>query len=422
MTKIKARGIFKGDTTIWIIYFFLCIISIVEIFSAGSTLAYKTGNYWMPMINQAKWLTIGTLVVFIVHNIPCRYFKVIPVYLYAFFVILLMVTLFAGQNINEGSRWMGLFGQTFQPSEFSKGIIVTGVALFLSYNREGDNASPSAFKTILVYMGIPCALIVTQNFSTAVIIFAVTVMMMFVGRVQTRQILMLLGALAVAAFAGIMLLKSLPNESSLYESKYFKRAKTWKARVEDFGKDSKPDNPEDFDMADNRQVGYSNIAISSAHITGKGPGNSEVRDMLSHAYTDFIYSIIIEETGVLGGGAVLMLYLILLWRAARIARRCERNFPAFLILGLALLMVFQAFANMMVAVGLLPVTGQTLPLISRGGSSILACSAYFGMMLSVSRYARRRNLSAAKATDGNSAAFSEDAEIEANFSSSGSMQ
>jgi len=172
--------------------------------------------------------------------------------------------------------------------------------------------------------------------------------------------------------------------------KLFHRADTWKARIDKF-LDSKPVAPEDVDLNKDAQVAHANIAIASSNIAGKGPGNSVERDFLSQAYSDFIYSIIIEEMGIEGAIAVAMLYIFLLFRVGRIANRCENNFPAFLAMGLAILLVIQALFNMMVAVGLAPVTGQPLPLISRGGTSTVINCVYLGIILSISRTAKKKD-------------------------------
>ncbi len=442
---VKARGIFKGDLVIWIVYFFLVAISLVEEFSAASTLAYKSGNYWSVFYNHAIMLFLGFIIMWAIHNIPCRWFKIVP--LVGLFVVgsALFATLFFGTESNEGVRWLNVFGFQFQPSEFAKPVMVTTIALMLSYNQREDGADPRIFNKIMTATLLICALIVTQNFSTAALIFAVVFMMMIIGRVPWRQMLKLVGVLAVAGFLGAIMLLTIPDDSAVFNTSALKRALTWKHRIEGFmGTGEKTDaearyqdalanTPADvaerdsvlasmYPIADNAQTGHANIAISSAHFIGKGPGNSVQRDFLSQAFSDFIFAIIIEELGLIGAGFVFLLYMILLFRAARIAGRCERNFPAFLILGLAILIVFQALLNMFVAVGLMPVTGQTLPLISRGGSSIISVSISLGMMLSVSRYARKRKDTTPLAEqDSTQEEPEEDPEITANFEDDGDM-
>ncbi|QFQ13189.1 FtsW/RodA/SpoVE family cell cycle protein [Pseudoprevotella muciniphila] len=386
MTKITSRGIFKGDPVIWTVFFFLCIISLIEVYSAASTLTYKT-KFWMPLVQQAMYLGLGTFLVILIHNIPCRFFKTIPLPGLPAICLMLIFVLFFSEKVNEGARWINVFGFQFQPSELAKGIVVVSVALCLSFNQKEEGADPRAFKIILVITGFVCLLIFSENFSTAAILFAVVMMMMFVGRIPMKRLLALLGVIFGTIAVAFILLVSIPKDSKFFDT--LPRMKTWATRVQNFGKDSKPEDPAKFQLQEHAQVGHAKIAIATSGFLGKGPGKSVERDFLSQAYSDFIYAIIIEEFGLLGGGIVLLLYIILLFRSAIIARRCERNFPAFLILGLALLIVFQAFINMGVAVGLLPVTGQNLPLISRGGTSIVCTSIYIGMMLSVSRYAQK---------------------------------
>lgn len=443
---VKARGIFKGDPVIWVVYFLLIAISLVEEFSAASTLAYKSGDYWGVFYNHATLLFGGFVLMWIVHNIPCRWFKIVPLFGLTLVGTALVLTLFVGKESNEGVRWLSVFGIQLQPSEFAKPVIVTSVALFLSINQQETGADPRIFNKIMVVtLGI-CGLIVTQNFSSAALIFAVVFFMMIIGRVSWRQIGKLVGVLAVGGFIMTLILLSLPKDSFVFKQSALKRSLTWKNRIETFiGKGDQTSSEAKYEeavattgknvanrdsvlaskypIAEHAQTGHANIAISSAHIIGKGPGNSVQRDFLSQAFSDFIFAIIIEELGIAGGAFVILLYIILMFRAARIAGRCERNFPAFLILGLSVLIVFQALLNMSVAVSLIPVTGQTLPLISRGGSSILSVSISLGMMLSVSRYARKRKNTAVEASQQNTAmTYGEDPAITANFEDDGDMQ
>ena len=411
--SVNTNKIFQGDRVIWIIYFFLCMISLIEVYSAASTLSYKTGDFMAPLFKQAVFLGIGTLVVVLVHNIPCRFFKIVPVLGWPIIVAILLITLAFGVKENGGTRWLSILGFQFQPSELAKGVVVTTTALILGAMQRENGADKRAIKYILIATIPICALIVTENLSTTAILFGVVCLMMFIGRVPLKQ---LFGLGAILVLFMVILLAAAkfgPKEGFLYD-KVLHRFSTWEQRIETFvgagdedageGEDAKFDtddisgtevkvgdekNEREFDMVKNAQVGHANIAIATSNFFGKMPGNSEERDFLSQAFSDFIYAIIIEEMGLLGGGFVAFLYIVLLFRAGRIASRCERNFPAFLTMGLALLLVFQACVNMMVAVGLFPVTGQPLPLISRGGSSMIITCAYIGMILSVSRYSRK---------------------------------
>ncbi|MBR7028365.1 MAG: FtsW/RodA/SpoVE family cell cycle protein [Bacteroidaceae bacterium] len=442
---VKARGIFKGDLVIWAVYFFLIAISLVEEFSAASTLAYKSGDYWGVLYNHAIFLFVGFVILWGIHNIPCRWFRIVPLFGLPLILIALIATLAFGKESNEGVRWLSIFGMQLQPSEFAKPIMVTSIALLLSYNQREEGADPRLFNKILWITFVFCGLIVTQNFSTAALIFVVVFAMMIIGRVPRQQMLKLTLSLIGIGLVSALVLLSLPKDSFVFDLPGLGRALTWKNRIADFmgngeaskaevsfkqAQDSIPPGAAHRDsllaakypIADNAQTGHANIAISSAHLIGKGPGNSVQRDFLSQAFSDFIFAIIIEELGILGGVFVVLLYIILLFRAARIASRCERNFPAFLILGLSILIVFQALVNMFVAVGLIPVTGQTLPLISRGGSSIISVSISLGMMLSVSRYARKRKPAASDAQpSANIDPRDDDAAIRANFEDAGKM-
>lgn len=383
--SLSSKRLFQGDLVIWAIYFWLCMISLIEVYSAGSSLSYKSGDFMAPLFKQAIFLGIGTAVVWVIHSIPCRFFK-LGVVLYPISIFLLILTLIIGAKENDGARWLN-FGIKFQPSEIAKGALVLFVALILSFGQTEKGADKRAMKIILFATCLTCALIVTENLSTAALLFATVFVMMFIGRVPTKQ----LGKIVGVCLLGVVLLATIvtifPKEK-LNESKLLHRASTWVDRVKDHTSDKETMSDTIF-LRDHAQDARAKIAIASSNMIGKMPGNSEQRDHLAQAYSDFIYAIIIEEMGVLGAVFVAFLYIILLFRAGRIASMCERNFPAYLTMGLAILLVIQAMVNMLVAVGLIPITGQPLPLISRGGTSTIINSVYFGMILSVSRYARK---------------------------------
>lgn len=383
--SLSSKRLFQGDLVIWAIYFWLCMISLIEVYSAGSSLSYKSGDFMAPLFKQAIFLGIGTAVVWVIHSIPCRFFK-LGVVLYPISIFLLILTLIIGAKENDGARWLN-FGIKFQPSEIAKGALVLFVALILSFGQTEEGADKRAMKIILFATCLTCALIVTENLSTAALLFATVFVMMFIGRVPTKQ----LGKIVGVCLLGVVLLATIvtifPKEK-LNESKLLHRASTWVDRVKDHTSDKETMSDTIF-LRDHAQEARAKIAIASSNMIGKMPGNSEQRDHLAQAYSDFIYAIIIEEMGVLGAVFVAFLYIILLFRAGRIASMCERNFPAYLTMGLAILLVIQAMVNMLVAVGLIPITGQPLPLISRGGTSTIINSVYFGMILSVSRYAHK---------------------------------
>lgn len=403
----KINNIFKGDKVIWMVFFFLCMISIIEVFSASSNLTYKSNNYIKPIMMHSSTIIAGVVVAILTLNIPCRYFKLMTPFLLFFSVFTLLLVLVAGEDINGAQRVIALFGLTFQPSEIAKGSLVLATAQILSAKQTENGADRSAFKWILI-LTIPMAgLIMLENLSTAVLLCSVIFLMMFIGRVPMIQLGKLLGVvlgIGIAFFAFIMLVghdtrkeqeklnatetivRTKEEKSSI--EKLFHRADTWKGRIDKFMEDDKVE-AKDYDLDKDGQVAHANIAIVSSNVIGRGPGNSVERDFLAQAFSDFIFAIIIEEMGIFGAGFVVFLYVILLYRAARIASRCENNFPALLAMGLALLLVVQASFNMLVAVGIVPVTGQPLPLISKGGTSTIINCAYIGAILSISRSAKK---------------------------------
>lgn len=391
--KFYFRRIFQGDLVIWIVFFLLCMISLVEVFSAASSLSYKTGDFLVPLFKQAAFLAAGTAVVWFFHALPCRYFKIIPVFFLPICVILLILTLFFGVRTNEGARWLYILGIRFQPAELAKGVVIITTALILACWQREEGADRRAMKWILVSSGVVCLLIFSENLSTAVILFGTVFLMMFLGRVPLIQLGKIVAFFVALILGAVLLVETLPKET-LNDVPGLHRIDTWVARLTDHTSDVENDT---VFLAEHPQEAHANIAIASSNFIGKGPGNSEQRDHLAQAYSDFIYAIIAEELGLWGAILVVFLYMVLLVRAGRIASRCERNFPAFLIMGLALLLVNQALINMLVAVGLVPVTGQPLPLISRGGTSTLINCVYFGMMISVSRYAKKKPKKSASA-------------------------
>lgn len=416
-TMNKTFGnIFKGDKVIWMVFFFLCIISVVEVYSASSQLTYKGGNYIAPVLKHISILLMGIFFMVVTLNIKCKYFRIaLPLMLGVSFVALISVYI-VGQMTNGAHRWVTVMGIQFQPSELAKGTLVLAVAQILSAMQTEKGADRQAFRYILTVCMFFIPLIMLENLSTAALLCLVVFMMMLIGRVPASQLGKLLGVTALVisgVFAMVMVfgtdrqrektvsdvdVTQVVAENKKEESaveKVFHRFDTWKARIDDFIY-NKPLKAEDVDLDKDGQWAHANIAIASSNITGKGPGNSEECDFLSQAFSDFIYAIIIEEMGIIGAIFVAMLYIILLFRTGRIANRCENNFPAFLAMGLALLLVTQALFNMCVAVGLAPVTGQPLPLISKGGTSTIINCVYIGAILSICRSAKRREQSEQK--------------------------
>ena len=339
-----ASKLFKGDRVIWVIFMFLCLVSVIEVFSATSTIAYKNANHWAPIVRHATFLLGGFVLVLLMHNIPCRFYSLLSLLL-PVSMVLLAITPFVGVVVNGEPRWLEILGIRFQPSEIAK-IAAIGYTAFILSKRNWFT-DKQMFWYILGGVGGVCFLIFFNNGSTAILLFAVTFMM--------------------------------PD-----------RVHTWKARIERF---SDPADAVKFEPGravsidgDDYQVVHAKIALARGGLFGKFPGHGQQRDFLPQAYSDFIYAIIIEEMGIVGGVFVLLLYIILLVRVGMIARRCDKLFPKFLVLGCGLLVVVQALTNMAVAVDLIPVTGQPLPLVSRGGTSTVISCAYIGIILSVSRF------------------------------------
>ncbi|MDO5074473.1 MAG: FtsW/RodA/SpoVE family cell cycle protein [Bacteroidales bacterium] len=400
-----------GDLVVWAVFFFLCVISFVEVFSAGSYLYLEAGRSLRPFFQHGFFLSMAALMAWVVHNIPSRWFKLIPLFGLPLSIILLLWALFFGQNLNSGARWVSIMGLSFQPSEVAKGALIATVALILATKQRDLATRRSSFKPILIVTFLICGLIVTQNFSTAALLFLVVCIMMFLGRVPNKWLLVLFGSLSVLGLLGFITLKSLPKDPyhPIYDNTFMQRVPTWRARFDETVVIT-PD-PKDFVVNDrNRQVVHARIALARANVTGLAPGRSVQRDYLSAAYSDFIFAIIAEEMGIIGCAFVLFLYLVLLYRVGRIASRCKHNFPAFLVLGLGVMLVLQALVNMLVAVGAGPVTGQPLPLISKGGTSTIITGFYIGMILSVSRASRRDDLTPLR-----SLAAEQNKEVEAAF-------
>ena len=408
----KIGNLFKGDKVIWMVFFFLCMISIVEVFSASSNLTYKSQNYVGPIAFHTITIIIGAAMAVVTLNIPCRYFKLMTPFLLVITGITLLWVLVGGESINGANRVISLpGGVTFQPSEIAKGTMVLITAQILSAMQREDGADKKAFKYIL-WIVIPTAFLIgIENLSTAALLCAVIFLMMFIGRVPMVQLGKLLGfsGLLLAGFLTLIFTLGSIGESDENNKQtveavanngetdikvikgggVFHRFVTWRNRIVKH-LNKKDIAPDEYDLDKDALVAHANIAIVSSNIIGKGPGQSVERDFLSQAFSDFIFAIVIEELGIFGAAFVVFLYIVLLYRTARIASQCENNFPAFLVMGLALLLVLQAAFNMLVAVGIAPVTGQPLPLISKGGTSTIINCAYVGVILSVSRSAKKR--------------------------------
>lgn len=361
----------KGDKTIWLIVGILTVISLLVVYSSTGTLAYKAraGNTEYYLIKHGSLAVVGLVLMYFVHHLPFRYFSRMAQIGLWVSVPLLVYTLVKGTNLNEASRWITIpiINQTFQSSDLAKLALIMYVARMLARKQEEIKSFKEAFVPIILPVGIICALIAPANLSTAMILFMTCLIVMFIGRISMKYIglLVVTGMVSIGSFVFVS-----------YQLDLF-RAKTWVSRVDNFL------NSDASEEA--YQAQQAKIAIATGGIIGKGPGKSTQRNFLPHPYSDFIYAIIIEEYGLLGGAFVLLLYLGLLYRVIRIVIKTPQAFGALLAIGLALSLVIQALVNMAVAVNLFPVTGQTLPLLSMGGTSILFTSIAIGIILSVSR-------------------------------------
>ncbi len=363
-------GKLQGDRVIWFIVAFLSLFSILAVYSSTGTLAYRyqAGNTEYYLIKHLIIVVMGFFLMFVAHKIKYTYYSRLSQLALIVAVPLLILTLMMGTNINEANRWLTLLviNITFQSSDFAKLALIIYIARMLTKKQDQIKDFKSAFLPIILPVIIICAFILPANLSTAIILFATSVVLMFIGRVSIKYIMAMISIGVVLMSLFIVVLLNSPDTGRLY---------TWKNRVENFiGKDG-----------DTYQTDQSKIAIATGGIAGKMPGNSVQRNFLPQAYSDFIYAIIIEEYGLIGGTIVLFLYLILLFRGVRIAHRSPGTFGALLATGLTFSLVFQAMINMAVTVGLLPVTGQPLPMVSMGGTSLWFTSLAIGIILSVSR-------------------------------------
>ncbi|MEI8086834.1 MAG: FtsW/RodA/SpoVE family cell cycle protein [Paludibacter sp.] len=371
----------KGDATLWIVFIMLCIVSAIEMYSASSTLAYKATNHTAPMLRHVGFLAGGALIAFGVHLVPYKYIRLMAYLGLGLSVLMLIWVQFKGVSENDASRWLVIFGVQFQPSELAKLSVIIVAADFISRIKVPADEG-IYFRNTLILLALICPLILLENFSTAFILFVVVFIMMFIGEISLKRLGLLAITLVAALLLGFTAIKTIPKENM---PKVFDRAYTWVGRIDRF-KTEKKDKTAKYSITDdNRQVQHGRIAIARGGVFGVMPGNSVERDFLPQAYSDFIYAIIVEEMGLIGGIFVMVLYLILLFRAGKIATKCTSVFPAIVVIGLSLMIVIQTFINMSVASSLIPVTGQPLPLISRGGTSILITCIYFGIIFGITR-------------------------------------
>ncbi|MEI7724030.1 MAG: FtsW/RodA/SpoVE family cell cycle protein [Bacteroidota bacterium] len=374
---LKVAKDIKGDKVIWIVVVILCIFSLLAVYSSTGTLAYKKqhGNTEYYLFKHFMILVFGLGLMYITHLVKYTYYsRISQIGLFLTFPLLL-VTLISGTNLNEANRWLTvpIVNLTFQSSDVAKLFLIMYLARVLSKKQELVQDFRKGFLPVIIPVIAVTLLILPANFSTAAILFVTCIVLMFIGRISLKYMISL-GLLGIVGIVMIfMLSKSFPT--------LFPRGTTWVARIDHFI------NKKEADPDATYQVDQAKIAIVQGGILGKSPGKSTQRNFLPHPYSDFIFAIIIEEYGLVGGSFVLLLYLILFFRVIRIATKSQGNFGSLLSIGIGFSLVFQALINMAVAVNLFPVTGQTLPLVSMGGTSIWFTSISLGIILSVSRTA-----------------------------------
>lgn len=391
----EHRQLLNGDRTIWAMVFILCGISLIEVFSASSRLTFGKSSFLTPIISHSIHLVIGLVGMYLLHLLHYKWYRLFPVLLVPLAIVLLGYLSLRSMGSSGAERWINLGFFQLQPSELGKIGVIMAVAYWLAKLKPDDELSQSnTFWKIIALTGLVCLLIVGENLSTAILLAGVIFVMMILGGIAWKRILTLTGVVLSVGVVALLFLLLVPPQT-LRETGFIpKRATTWQARILDFRESGQNDEMSAYEYAklvapEKPQETHANIAIASSNILGKGPGNSDERDYLQEASCDFIYAIIIEELGMAGGIAVMLVYIILLFRVGRIATRCKEKYPAYLAMGLGMLLGLQAFINMSVAVGLFPVTGQPLPLISKGGTSILMTSGCIGMLLGISNTLER---------------------------------
>ncbi|NML20753.1 FtsW/RodA/SpoVE family cell cycle protein [Pseudoflavitalea sp. G-6-1-2] len=379
----------RGDKVIWAAVLLLALVSVLVVYSSTGLLAYKMnkGNTEIYLFKQVAFIAVGMAVIYFSHRVNYTIYTRVARILFLVSIPLLIYTYFFGVRLNEGSRWLRLpiINLTIQTSDLAKLALFMYLGRLLSKKQDVIKDFRKGFIPVITPVVIICALIAPANLSTALMVGATSMLLLFIGRVNGKHLLMTIGVALVPVIILVTIAvayydKSEGRSKDLPAMLEVGRMPTWIKRVQNFVYDNKQ-----LDKDENYQINQSKIAISKGGILGLGPGNSETRNFLPHPYSDFIYAIIIEEYGILGGAIIIFIYLIFLFRCIRIFRKCPYAFGAFLALGLSFTLVIQALINMAVTVNLFPVTGVTLPLVSMGGSSFLFTCLAIGIILSVAR-------------------------------------
>ncbi len=402
----SLRKIFKGDTLVWFVFIILIVFSVLQVFSAISYLAYKNVAYDSPIKTHIQMLLLGITALFCFTHIKIfrpttKFFRRGSYVGLLFSWGMLLYLLSKGEKVGDAARWFGVFGISIQPSEFAKFFLIITIADMLdttscvlakviAFFRGGDFTfnSRQQFIIIVILVGITCTLIAVENLSTAILLGTVVFLMLCMSKIAWKKIAMLLGGIVLVVLFCWGISKLVPEDVKSDNKvvgaavSFLHRFPTWESRIIEF---FNPDDENKYKVTDkNRQVVHAQRAIARGGLIKFGPGTSIERDYLPNAYNDFIYAIVIEEYGLFGGIAVIVIFLILLLRAPTIAFQQKSDYAMLLVFGAAFIIIFQAFINMAVSVNLGPVTGQPLPLVSKGGTSILFICVYFGIILKLS--------------------------------------
>jgi cell division protein FtsW len=379
----------RGDKVIWAIVIVLALVSMLAVYSSTGLLAYKynRGNTEVYLFKQVVFTAVGLAIIYFSHRVNYTLYSRLARILFMLSIPLLIYTLFFGLKLNEGSRWIRLpiINLTFQTSDLAKLSLFMFLSRLLSKKQEVIKDFKKGFIPVIMPVGIICMLIAPANLSTALLVAATSMLLLFIGRASTRHLMLTIGVAAIPVAILVMIAVAFydKKEEKCSELPFFLQAgriPTWVSRVQNFMYDSKQ-----VDKDENYQINQAKIAIAKGGVLGLGSGNSQTLNFLPHPYSDFIFAIIIEEYGLAGGGFLLFVYLLFLFRSIRIFKKCPYAFGAFLALGLSFTLVIQALINMAVTVNLFPVTGVTLPLVSMGGSSFLFTCLAIGIILSVAR-------------------------------------
>ena len=383
----------RGDKVIWALVVLLALVSLLAVYSATGSLAYKNyrGNTEIYLLKQILFIGAGILVIYFAHLVNYTFYSRVARIAFFLSLPLLVCTLFFGVTMNEGSRWIRLpiINMTLQTSDLARLFLFMYLARLLSRKQDVIKDFKKGFVPVMTPVLLTCLLIAPANLSTALLLGACCMVMMFIGRVNGKHLLVTAGialipVLILISLAVIRHHDKADGEEAAFSrraagSGLFVRVDTWIGRIENFLYSTREADDDAY------QVNQAKIAIAKGGLLGVGPGNSTTRDYLPQAYNDFIYAIIIEEYGILGGAFILFIYLVFLYRCIRIFKRCPFAFGAFLALGLSFMLAIQAVANMAVTVNLFPVTGVTLPLVSMGGTSFIFTCLAIGIILSVAR-------------------------------------